>query len=157
MEDGSRSTSAAVEPSRFSLSVDTGQVIGCREVRGFHSAVSAANDPRLSLPPRLVLRGLDEHAHAWVEAWAEDCERVRRTISIRRLLDEREITAVATLASFGSGVETEISIESLTTGPGDGVPALLRSGVHPRALIDAALGAALHAGPEDDASWLIQG
>ncbi|AKT40217.1 hypothetical protein [Chondromyces crocatus] len=155
--DGSGPDGISAEPSRFFLSVDDGHVIGCSEVRGFHDAVTAAENPGISLPARLVLRGLDQSALSWIDAWAEDCERVRRTISIRRLLDDREITMVVTLASYGSGVDPELWIESLTAGPAGGIPALLRSGVHPRALVDAALGLAGHPRLEDDAGWLIQG
>lgn len=125
---------------RFHLSVEEGRVVGCREVRGFHAAVLAAEDPRAAMPPRLSLVGLDADAQAWIVTWSEDCERVRRTVSIRRLLDDRELTTVVTLASFGSGVETSLSIESLTAGPAGSIPTLLRSGVHPRASLAAALG-----------------
>lgn len=125
---------------RFHLSVEEGRVVGCREVRGFQAAALAAEDPRAAMPPRVSLAGLDAGAQSWIEAWSEDCDRVRRTVSIRRLLDDRELTAVVTLASFGSGVEISLSIESLTAGPAGTIPALQRSGVHPRAILAAALG-----------------
>jgi hypothetical protein len=125
---------------RFHLSVEEGRVVGCREVRGFQAATLAAEDPRAAMPPRVSLAGLDAGAQSWIEAWSEDCDRVRRTVSIRRLLDDRELTAVVTLASFGSGVEISLSIESLTAGPAGTIPVLQRSGVHPRAILVAALG-----------------
>ncbi|HSN99612.1 MAG TPA: hypothetical protein VLS89_15060, partial [Candidatus Nanopelagicales bacterium] len=97
---------------RFHLCVGAGRVVGCREVRGFHEAARAAEDDLAEAPPRLWLAGLDDDARAFMEAWSEDCERVRRTVSIRRLLDARELTAVVTLASYGFGVETSLSLES---------------------------------------------
>ena len=146
---------------RFYLCVGAGRVVGCREVRGFHEAVMAAEDELAEAPPRLWLSGLDDDARAFIEAWSEDCERVRRTLSIRRLLDDRELTAVVTLASYGPGVETSLSLESLTPGPVGAIPALLRSGVHPRATVEAVLGLSRNARAgsgdvEDDAGWLIQ-
>jgi hypothetical protein len=131
--------------------------LGCREVRGFHEAAGAARDPRATPPSRLVLIGLDEGARAWVSAWSEDSERVRRTLTIRRMLDDLTLTAVATLASFGRGVETALALESVSADEGDGLPAaLLRSGVHPKAIIEAALGAGTIATVErDDAGWFV--
>lgn len=147
---------AQPEPLRFHVEVGVGQTIACSEVRGFHEAAVAARDARVTAPARLVLVGLDEDARSWVEAWSEDCDRVRRTVTIRRLLDDRALTAVVTLASYGYGVETALSVESVSPGPADGIPMLLRSGVHSKAMVQALLGlAALAPSENDDASSLL--
>ncbi len=123
--------------ARFHVAAGGVGPLGCREVRGFHEAAAAARDARAAPPSRLVLVGLDEAGEAWVHAWAEDVERVRRTLSIRRLLDDREVTATATLASFGPGVDTALAVESVAASGGGAAPSLLRSGVHPKAVAEA--------------------
>jgi hypothetical protein len=137
---------------RFLLSVEGAPPLGCREVRGFHEAALASRAPRAAPPARLVLVGLDEAGLSWVAVWAEDCELVRRSITIRRLLDDVEVTAVATLASYGYGVDTALAVESIASAPASecGVPSLLRSGVHPKATIDALLGPAVRAPWDQD-------
>lgn len=127
------------EALRFHIEVDDGSTLGCSEVHGFHEAASAARDAGALAPARLVLVGLDDDAQTWVDAWAEDSERVRRTITLRRLLDDRAVTVVVTLSSYGYGVETALALESITPGCADGIPMLLRSGVHPKAMVQALL------------------
>jgi hypothetical protein len=148
--DAGAARAAPAEALRFHVGVGAGRVVGCREVRGFHEASAAARDPRAAPPARLILAGLSPDAEVWLAAWAEDCERVRRTITIRRLLDDLDLTAVATLASYGRGVETALAIESVLAGPSCGVPVLLRSGVHPKATVEAALGGAAPPADGDD-------
>ena len=53
-------------------------------------------------------------------------------MTIRRLLDDAEVTVVATLASYGFGVETALAVESIAPAS-DEAALLLRSGVHPKA------------------------
>lgn len=111
--------------------------LGFRDVHGFREAMIAAEDPRAPTPTRLDLAGPDEAAAAWLESWAEDVEQVRRRLTVRRF-DAVEITLVATLASFGDGIATSLAVESIRSDAGG---AILRSGVHPRAEVDAALAA----------------
>jgi len=153
-DPGARCAEAADAP-RFHVDVGGSPPLGCREVRGFHEAATASRDPRAAPPPRLVLVGLAEDAAAWISAWAEDSERVRRTVTIRRLLDDLELSAVATLASFGYGIEPALAVESITAAPGGAVPALLRSGVHPKATIEALQLGALASAESDDAGWFL--
>lgn len=105
-----------------------------RNVVGFRNAVLAA-DPRAPAPPRLDLAGPDDEAAAWLSRWAEDVDQVRRRLTVRRF-DAVEVTVVATLASFGEGIATSLAVESIRARAGG---AILRSGVHPRAEVDAAL------------------
>lgn len=141
-------------PYGFVVKVDGAPPLWCREVRGFHRAAVAAVDPDATPPAQLVLVGLDETARAWLATWAEDSEQVRRTMTIRRLLDEREATAVVTLASYGYGVETALAVESISVHTGEGPAAILRSGVHTKEEIDAMLAVLTTAVPEgEETSW----
>jgi hypothetical protein len=110
--------------------------LGCSDVVGFDEAVVAAEDPYAETPARVALVGLDEPASSWVADWAEDVEQVRRSLTIRRA-DGVEVTMVATLAAFGAMVPTSLAVESIRARA---CRAILRSGVHPRAEVDAALG-----------------
>jgi hypothetical protein len=114
---------------------ERGAPLRCRDVQHFHEAVLAADDHRVPLPSRLVLQAPDEATAAWLERWAEDTEHVRRCITIRRA-DGVEVSLIATIASFGSGVATSLVVESIRLLD-DG--ALHRSGVHSRAEVEAAL------------------
>lgn len=125
-------------------------------MRGFHRAAVAAADPDAMPPAQLVLVGLDEATRVWLASWAEDSERVRRTMTIRRLLDDREATAVVTLASYGYGVETALAVESVVVPAGEGPAAILRSGVHTKEEIDAMLAVLATALPEaEEPSWFM--
>ena len=95
----------------------------------------AAEDPRAPTPARLVLVGPDEETCAWLDRWSEDVEQVRRRLTLRRA-DGLEVSLVATLASFGCGVATSLAVESIQPLAGG---AILRSGVHSRAEVEAAL------------------
>ena len=48
-------------------------------------------------------------AMAWLARWSEDEGRVRRTLTVRRCEDGAEVTLVATLCSFGYGVDTALA------------------------------------------------
>jgi hypothetical protein len=113
------------------------EALGCAEVRGFGEALSAAQNPRLPAPARLVLVAPGGGAGAWLDGWAEDVEQVRRALVIRRSLDDTEIAVVATLASHGHGVPTSLAVESVRA---PGSEALSRSGVHRRVDVEALLG-----------------
>jgi hypothetical protein len=104
-------------------------------VSGFREAVVAAQDPRAPTPQRLAIVSPDEAGAAWLERWAEDVEQVRRRVALRRA-DGVEITVVATLASYGDGIPTSLAVESIRPLQGG---AILRSGVHPRAEVEAAI------------------
>jgi hypothetical protein len=115
--------------------LDDDAPLGCRDVRGFREATLAAQDARAPAPARLALVAPDDAMVAWLERWAEDAEHVRRRFTLRRA-DGAAITVVATIASFGAGIPTSLAVESiglLAGGP------ILRSGVHSRAEVEAAL------------------
>lgn len=151
-DDGARA------PFGFLVKVDDARPLWCREVRGFHRAAVAAVDPDAVPPAQLILVGLDEAARAWFAAWAEDSERVRRTVTIRRLLDDREATAVVTLASYGYGVDPSLAVESIAGATREGATAILRSGVHSKEEIDAMLAVLAKGLPEgEEPSWFIHG
>jgi hypothetical protein len=109
--------------------------VGFRDVAGFREAAQAAHDPRAAAPSRISLVGPDEEASAWLSSWAEDVEQVRRRLVVR-CADGAEVTLVATIASFGEGIATSLAVESV--GPLGG-GAVLRSGVHSRAEVEAVL------------------
>lgn len=111
----------------------------CGDVRGFREALVAADDPRAQVPQRLVLRVPDHAMTQFLARWSEDEACVRRTLSIRRLFDDKHVMAVVTLSSFGHGVEPSLSIESVALDADDLEVLFGRSGVHPKATVDAAL------------------
>jgi hypothetical protein len=119
----------------------------CRDVIGFDEAIVAAEDPYAETPARIALVGLDGSATTWVARWAEDVEQVRRSLTIRRA-DGAEFTMVATLATYGTSVPVSLAVESIRV---QRVRAILRSGVHPRAEVEAALGLHLATTAADDA------
>jgi hypothetical protein len=121
---------AAAHPDR-----EGGFALRCGDVIGFCEAVLAAEDPRAPTPARLVLVGPDEETFAWLDRWSEDVEQVRRRLTVRRA-DGAEVSLLATLASFGCGVATSLAVESIQPLAGG---AILRSGVHSRAEVEAAL------------------
>jgi hypothetical protein len=112
---------------------------GCLDVPGFCEAAEAASDPKAVAPTRLVLTAPNKTMAAWLARWAEDDELVRRTITIRRVFDDAKITAVATLASYGSGIDTSLALESVALSSLHRAGSILRSGVHSKGAIDAAL------------------
>lgn len=120
--------------------------LACSDVRGFREAARAALDPAAALPARLVLAGA-QRAPAWLERWAEDEERVHRTVTVRSVEEGVEITVIATLSSYGSGVDTQLAIASIRGSAGLAAPAsaaaaatlFRRSGVHPKVEVEAAL------------------
>ena len=110
--------------------------LACGEVRGFEDAVDAALDPSAPPPARLVLVAPDGDTTTWLERWAEDAEQVRRALEIRRAGGGDEIAVIATLASHGYGVPTSLAVESVRAREDS---AILRSGVHLKADVEAAL------------------
>jgi hypothetical protein len=129
----------AGEAARFEIDIPrTATRLACREVRGFADALAAARDPRAPAPARLVLVAPACGTRAWLDGWSEDAEQVRRSLVIRRALDDVEIAVVATLASHGYGVPTSLAVESVRA---DGQTAISRSGVHLKVDVEAALAA----------------
>lgn len=108
----------------------------CEDARGFSDALDAAIDGDKPAPARLVLVGADDPTVRWLDEWAEDVEHVRRTITLHRRDDAEEVTLVATLASHGYGIDTSLALESVQSSTSG---ELLRSGVHLRGAVEAAL------------------
>jgi hypothetical protein len=125
----------------FAIEGDDGSdsEMACRHVRGFREAVEAARDPEARVPAQLVLVMPNRAAALWLARWAEDTRCVRRSVTIRRVEDGEKVTAVASLASYGYGVETSILVESVASS-WPGLHGIVRSGVHPKEAIDAVLG-----------------
>lgn len=136
-----------MEPARrsdrgrgFVLNVEGVGELGCGDIRGFREAALASVDPRAPAPLRLELVGPEGELRAWLLAFAEDTERVRRCLTISRRFDGKAIRAVVTIASFGHGVETSLAVESVSAPRGEAdEEEIFRSGVHLKADIDAAL------------------
>jgi hypothetical protein len=120
----------------------------CALVSGFEGAARAARDPRAPAPARLSLVAPNAAMQAWLARWAEDTELVRRTFTIRRVLDGACVTAVATIASYGYGIDTSLAIESVSVPWSSPERRVFRSGVHSREAIDAALEEAAQAGTD---------
>lgn len=112
---------------------DSGERFACADVEGFDAARACSLEVA-EAPARLALVGATDAARAWLDAWAEDDERVHRSIAIERRADGVSVNATVTLAAFGRGVDTELAIESIAR---EGASGLARSGVHPRASAEA--------------------
>ncbi len=116
-----------------------GEPLVCADVRGFREALVAASDPRAPAPPRLILVAPSMPLIAWLEAWSLDDEQVRRTVAIARRFDSKEIRVVATICAHGYGVETALAVESVFLSRSGAAAEILRSGVHLKADVEAAL------------------
>lgn len=122
----------------FEVDVD-GEICSFAEIHGFREALLASIDARAPMPERLALLVPDERARVWLAGWAEDAGQVRRTVTLRRLFDERALVAVVTLSTYGHGVDAALSVESVV--PTDAQPEswLRRSGVYSCVEVEAAL------------------
>jgi hypothetical protein len=123
----------------FILEVD-GVTLSCGEIQGFRDSLVAATDPRAQAPLRLAILGATIELDAWLDTWSEDDTQVRRTITIRRRLDDKAITVIATLASHGFGVDPSLAVESVVTPRGSQPPKLHRSGTYLKVDVAATLG-----------------
>ncbi len=123
----------------FSIACDGVGGLGCVDVRGFRDALRAAADPRLAAPQRFVVVGPDARTASWLDAWAEDVARVRRSIVVSRAFDGEEVIAVVTIAAHGYGIETSLIIESLRAARATASDDIVRSGVHLKADLEALL------------------
>src|SRR5262249_46355082 len=129
------------------IEVDGVGELGCGDVRGFREASVASVDPRAAAPLRLTIVAPEPELSAWLSAWAEDTEQVRRALTICRRFDARAGDTIATIGSFGYGVETQLAVESVTARRGGHAPfadpppprAILRSGVHLKVDVEAVL------------------
>jgi len=115
---------------------DAAEPLPCRLVLGFREALSAAEDPAVAMPGRLVIVEPDGMTDDWLARWSEDDEQVRRTVTICRTHDGTKVTAVVTLASYGRGTATSLAVESVTLPQRRRI---VRSGVHPKSFLDAVL------------------
>lgn len=137
MHDPSSPPTAAPHEGGFALEAEGAPAIACRDVLGFGEALRAAHDPYAPAPSRLVIVAPDRAMATWLDTWSEDPDRVRRAVVVRRRVDAAGVSAVATLASHGYGVPTSLAVESIAAG--DGRDLFLRSGVHPKIEVEAAL------------------
>lgn len=101
---------------------------GCSNVLGFGDAAVASIDARAPTPDRLELIAPDTRLVEWLADWSEDADDVRRTIHLSRSLDGYAVRAVATLASFGCGVNASLAVESVEALFTNGAPQ--RTGVY---------------------------
>jgi hypothetical protein len=83
----------------------------CRDVRGFPGLVEASGDGSVAAPDRCVIVVPDVAMDDWLSRWAEDAARVRRSVSITRRIDGRQVRFSGTLLAYGSGVETIVRVE----------------------------------------------
>ncbi|MEO7329893.1 MAG: hypothetical protein ABI193_15045 [Minicystis sp.] len=112
----------------------------CGEIRGFFEAARALRDPRAPAPARLVLLAPEGEGWPALDLWAEDAAQVRRRVTLHRCVDGREIAVIATLAVYGRGAETVLSVESIAGSPRALSSPLTRSGVHRKVDLAAVLG-----------------
>lgn len=139
-DDGSPEPPRSGAGDGFAIEVDGAEGdLGCRLVRGFRDALAAACDPQADVPQQLVLVEPSPAAATWLARWAVDTRCVRRSLTLRRRADAARVTTVASLASYGYGIETALLVESIAPAA-PGMPGIVRSGVHPKEAVDAVLG-----------------
>jgi hypothetical protein len=124
----------------FTLEVAGGPALGCGEILGFREAVIAAGDPRAQAPLRLGVLATSIELDAWLDGWSEDDVQVRRAITVRRCLDNKAVTVIATLASHGYGVDPSIAVESVMAPRRSSPPRISRSGTYQKVDVAMALG-----------------
>jgi hypothetical protein len=122
----------------FVLEVE-GATLSCGEIHGFRDALVAATDPRAQAPLRFAILATSIELDAWLDAWSEDATQVRRAITIRRRLDNKKVTVIATLASHGFGVDPSLAIESVVSPRGSKPPKITRSGTYLKVDVAATL------------------
>ena len=129
------------EPRRgFTIEVAGAAPLSCGEILGFRESMVAAGDPRAKEPLRLGFLATSIELDAWLDAWSEDDVQVRRTLTVRRNLDNRAFTVIATLASHGYGVDPSIVVESVMSPRGANPPKISRSGTYLKVDVATALG-----------------
>ena len=80
-------------------------MLSCGEILGFRESLLAVGDARAQVPLRLAILATTVELDEWLDAWSEDTSQVRRSITLRRRLDDKTVTVIATLASHGFGVD----------------------------------------------------
>ena len=106
----------------FVVETEDGRELVCREVRGFREAMLAAYDPRAPMPSRMALVLPDTEMGEWlgelVGGQRADPPHPGHPPALRWPAGN----AVATLASYGCGIDTSLGIESIAAEPaGTGV------------------------------------
>ncbi len=124
----------------FTLEVEGSPPLSCGEILGFRESLVALIDPRAQAPLRLGILATSIELDAWLDGWAEDDTQVRRTVTLRRRLDGKAVTVIATLASHGFGVDPSLALESVTSPRGSKPPKITRSGTYLKVDVDAVLG-----------------
>ena len=123
----------------FTIEV-AGVPLACGNILGFRESMLAAGDPRLQVPLRLGFLAASIELDEWLDVWSEDAEQVRRTITVRRRLDDKAVTVIATLASHGHGVDPSIVVESVSIPRDRRPPKIMRSGTYLKFDVASALG-----------------
>src|SRR5262249_26109379 len=121
----------------FSIEVDDVGPFGAVDVRGFREALVAAEDPSAPMPRRLVLSQPDAGLTEYLREWSEDVERCRRRMTI--IGREGTVVATVTLSTFGPNVDPSLAVESLMPACDEIEALFLQSGIHPKAIVEAAL------------------
>ncbi|MEP7125100.1 MAG: hypothetical protein ABJE95_29490 [Byssovorax sp.] len=124
----------------FTIEVAGGPPLECGEILGFRESVIASGDPRAQAPLRLGILATSVELDAWLDAWSEDDVQVRRAVTIRRRLDDKAVTVIATLASHGHGVDPSIAVESVMKPHRSSPPKISRSGTYLKVDVATALG-----------------
>lgn len=124
----------------FTIEVAGAVPFTCGEILGFRESLLAAGDPRIQAPLRLGLLGTSIELDTWLDGWSEDDVQVRRSITVRRNLDDKAVTVIATLASHGYGVDPSVVVESVSIPRGK-LRKISRSGTYLKVDVATALGA----------------
>lgn len=124
----------------FTIEVAGAPAFSCGEILGFREAMIAAGDPRAQAPLRLGIIATTIELDAWLDGWSEDDVQVRRAVTVRRCLDNKAVTVIATLASHGYGVAPSLTVESVMTPRRSSPPRISRSGTYTKVDVATALG-----------------
>lgn len=122
------------------IEVEGSPPLPCGEILGFRESLVAVVDSRAQAPLRVGILAASLELDAWLDAWAEDDTQVRRTLTLRRRIDGRAVTVIATLASHGFGVDPSLALESVASPRGSAPPKVSRSGTYLKVDMREALG-----------------
>ena len=96
---------------RYLIENARGEKVGaCHGVRNFGAQGSRGNPTARS---RLTLQYPDATLAAWLRRWSMDPDTAVRTLKITRQRDGRSLLVRASLAAYGSTVETVLSVDDL--------------------------------------------
>lgn len=124
----------------FTIEIAGAPALVCGEILGFREAMIAAGDPRAQAPLRLGILATTIELDAWLDGWSEDDVQVRRAITVRRCLDNKAVTVIATLASHGYGVDPSLAVESVMSPRRASPLKISRSGTYTKVDVVTALG-----------------